>query len=340
MTTGNLSGSGPVLAPGHEVVRSLGAGYPSGSFGYMASGWSPDEIRSLEDAGADSFWAGGHIASRNPTPEAMMGLARLAAHVQRGVVGTSVLLLPLYPPAIVAKQIADLDNMTGGRVVLGVGLGGEYPDEFSACQVRVNERGRRMDEALPLLRRLWGDEPVSSSGPFYPMHNVHLHPQPTRPGGPPILMSGRRDRAMRRAATVCDGWIPYMYSPTRYAASTQTVRQAAAEVGRDLEGFVWAVWTFVCIDRDGGTARRRAGEYLLGIGHIEDTKIVSHVTVAGTPNEVTRRLQEFVDAGVEHFVVSVIDCANAESTPLFVQREVVPNLNRDRSVAGGRVAAS
>jgi alkanesulfonate monooxygenase SsuD/methylene tetrahydromethanopterin reductase-like flavin-dependent oxidoreductase (luciferase family) len=76
----------------------------------------------------------------------------------------------------------------------------------------------------------------------------------------------------------------------------------------------------------------------MGIGHIQDTKIVSHVTVAGTPNEATRRLQEFVDAGVEHFVVSVIACDNPESTPLFVQREVVPNVNRGVSVSGGREA--
>ena len=73
---------------------------------------------------------GGHLASPNPSPEAMIALARLASLTERVKVGTSILLLPLYPPALVAKQIADLDRVTGGRVLLGVGVGGEYPGEF------------------------------------------------------------------------------------------------------------------------------------------------------------------------------------------------------------------
>src|SRR6059036_1678502 len=80
-------------------------------------------------------------------------LAWLAARTERVRVGTSILLLPLYEPAIVAKQIADLDNASGGRVTLGVGVGGEYPGEFRACAVPIAERGARTDEAIPLLRR-------------------------------------------------------------------------------------------------------------------------------------------------------------------------------------------
>ena len=109
-------------------------------------------IRELEARPIDSLWVGGHIASRNPSPEAMAGLVRLASLSERVTVGTSILLLPLYPPALVAKQIADLDRATGGRVMLGVGVGGEYPQEFRAVQVPIEERGRRTNEMIPLLR--------------------------------------------------------------------------------------------------------------------------------------------------------------------------------------------
>ena len=91
----------------------------------------------------DSLWVGGHIASRNPSPEAMVGLTQLATLTERVTIGTSILLLPLYPPALVAKQIADIDRASGGRVILGVGVGGEHPQEFRAMNIPMAERGRR-----------------------------------------------------------------------------------------------------------------------------------------------------------------------------------------------------
>src|SRR5947208_13435697 len=93
--------------------------------GFVAGG-SIKEAAALEDLPIDSLWTGGHIASSNPSPEAMMSLARLSAVTERVKLGTSILLLPLYPPAIVAKQVADLDRLTGGRMILGVGIGGEH----------------------------------------------------------------------------------------------------------------------------------------------------------------------------------------------------------------------
>src|SRR4051794_12061999 len=83
-----------------------------------------DEVEALERLPIDSLWVGGHVASPNPTPETMVHLARLSIAAERVRIGSSILLLPLFPPAIVAKQIADLDCATGGRVTLGVGIGG------------------------------------------------------------------------------------------------------------------------------------------------------------------------------------------------------------------------
>ena len=124
----------------------------------------------------------------------------LVENTERVAVGNSILLLPLYPPAIVAKMMADLDHASGGRIRLGVGIGGEYPAEFSACQVPMKERGRRTDEAIPLLRKLWTGEEITHDGRYYPMEGVRILPAPVQPGGPPIYVSGRSEAAMRRAA--------------------------------------------------------------------------------------------------------------------------------------------
>jgi alkanesulfonate monooxygenase SsuD/methylene tetrahydromethanopterin reductase-like flavin-dependent oxidoreductase (luciferase family) len=159
----------------------------------------PSLVQTFEALPIDSLWVGGHVASTNPSPEAMVQLARLAALTSRVRIGTSILLLPLYPPAIVAKQIADLDRATGGRVTLGVGVGGEYPQEFRAAQIPLSERGARTDEAIPLLRRLWSGEEQSHSGRYYSMEAVRILPAPLQPGGPPIIVAGRKQRAMQRA---------------------------------------------------------------------------------------------------------------------------------------------
>ncbi|HLN18497.1 MAG TPA: TIGR03619 family F420-dependent LLM class oxidoreductase [Acidimicrobiales bacterium] len=252
----------------------------------------------------ESLWVGGHVAAPNPTPEAMNHLARLVAVAERARVGTAVLLLPLYPPAIVAKQVADLDRAAGGRVTLGVGVGGEYPAEFDACQVPVAERGPRTDEAIGLLRRLWADAPVDHDGPFYPMHGVHLHPPPLQPGGPPIVVAGRQPVAMRRAGTLGDGWMPYLYSPNRYAESVGQVRAAAQAAGRDLATFEWMVFLFVAVAEDRPAALEQAAAFLGGTYRQDFSAFVERVSAAGTPADVATRLQEYVDAGARHFVIA------------------------------------
>jgi probable F420-dependent oxidoreductase len=221
-------------------------------------------IAALEQLPIDSLWVGGHVASPNPTPEALMGLARLSAVTQRVKVGTAVLLLPLYQPAIVAKQIADQDRATRGRIVLGVGIGGEYAQEFRACGVPITERGRRVDEAIPLLRRLWTAQEITHEGRFYPMSAVKIHPGPAQPGGPPIVVAGRSDAAMRRAGLIGDGWMPYLYSPRRYAASVARIEEVAGAADRDLSGFEWCAFIFVNIDSDGQRARQAMAATLGG----------------------------------------------------------------------------
>src|SRR3954470_21800327 len=252
------------------------------SFGVMTGGPDTDVAR-LESLPIDSLWVGGHVASRNPSPEAMVALAWLSARTERVRVGTAILLLPLYPPAIVAKQIADLDRATGGRVTLGVGVGGEYPAEFAACGVPIGERGPRTDEAIPLLRRLWSGEPVSHHGKFADFDGVRIHPAPLQGAELPIVVAGRQPVAMRRAARLGDGWMPYLYSPRRYAESVTTIRETAAAHGRDLGTFEWFAFVFVNVDDDGDQARHDAGTFLGSTYTTGDfAAMIDRVAAAGT----------------------------------------------------------
>jgi probable F420-dependent oxidoreductase len=300
----------------------------------LVGGGSAAQVQRLEERPIDSLWIGGHIASRNPSPEVMMNLARLAALTERVTVGTSILLLPLYPPALIAKQVADLDNICGGRVVLGVGIGGEYPQEFRAMQVPMEERGRRANEAIPLLRRFWTAEPVTHRGRYYDVEDVRIHPAPVQADGPPIVVAGRREPAMRRAATLGDGWFPYMYSPRRYAASVGTIEQIAAEEDRDLTGFQWLVWVFVNIDRDGDAAREAAARTMGGTYDQDFRKIVDSVAAAGTAEEVTEKLMAYYDAGARHFVFNPATF-DADARPVLdvLLGEVVPAV-RSHAAAG------
>ena len=284
-------------------------------------------IADLEARPIDSLWVGGHIASRNPSPEAMMGVARLAALTERVQVGTSILLLPLYPPALVAKQTADLDRATDGRFILGIGVGGEYPAEFRACEIPLAERGRRTDEMIPLIRRFWTAEDITHQGRYYSMEDVRIHPAPVQPDGPPIVVAGRSEAAMRRAATLGDGWFPYLYSPRRYAASVETVRSAAEADGRDLSGFGWYVWVFVNINPDGEIAREQAARSIGGTYDQDFRQMLDRVAAAGTADEVLTKLKAFHDAGARHFVFSPAT-AGDDPTPVIdrLLGDVIPPL--------------
>jgi alkanesulfonate monooxygenase SsuD/methylene tetrahydromethanopterin reductase-like flavin-dependent oxidoreductase (luciferase family) len=276
----------------------------------------PDR-RWLEAAEAlpiESVWQGGHVLPRTGTGEAITRLALMTAWTERVRVGTAVLVLPLYHPVIVAKQVADLDSRSGGRITLGVGVGGEFPKEFEAVGVPVEERGRRTDEAIDRLRELWaGDELVPVEG----------NPQP---GGPPIVVSGRKPPAMRRAAQRGDGWMPYLVTPDAYARSVEAVTAEAAAAGRDLAGFEWCLYLYCSIRPDGDQARDDVATFL-GNAYGTDAARLDRIAPSGTPDEVAAKVQAYVDAGARHIVISPAAPADTLEVVQLAAREVLPQLS-------------
>jgi alkanesulfonate monooxygenase SsuD/methylene tetrahydromethanopterin reductase-like flavin-dependent oxidoreductase (luciferase family) len=279
-------------------------------------------VRALEQAGAASLWVGGHVASPNGSPEPIAWLGRLVEQTARVPIGTATLLLPLYPPAIVAKQLADLDRASDGRLVIGIGVGGEYAADFRAANVPIDERGSRTNEAMPLLRQFWTGEPVTHRGTHFQFDDVRIFPAPAQPGGPKLIVTGRQPVAMRRAALLGDGWMPYLYSARRYAESVARVRKFAADAGRDLANFVWGAYVFVSVDDDPAVARRRAAEFLGGTYRQDFDAMLDRVAVHGTVEQVTEKLQAFVDAGARQFVIA----GGGPDSAHRLLTEVVPEL--------------
>jgi probable F420-dependent oxidoreductase len=143
-------------------------------------------------------------------------LAAMAARTSRIRLGTAVMLLPLRPAALAAKEIASVDAISGGRLTIGVGIGGEYPKEFEAVGVLVKQRGARTDEAMRVIKTLFTEDNVTFDGRFTKLPGVTLAPKPVQQGGPPLWVAGRSEAAMRRAGELGDGYFPYLFSPEKF----------------------------------------------------------------------------------------------------------------------------
>jgi alkanesulfonate monooxygenase SsuD/methylene tetrahydromethanopterin reductase-like flavin-dependent oxidoreductase (luciferase family) len=285
-------------------------------------------LAAVERLPVDSVWQGGHLLPPTGTGEAITRLALMTAWTERVRVGTSVLLLPLYHPVTVAKQLADLDSRSGGRVTVGVGVGGEFQAEFDAVGVPVGERGARTSEAIPILRKLWRGGPVSHAGKFFSFPEIELRPVGggMRPGGPPIVVAGRKEGAMRRAARLGDGWMPYLVSPGAYASSVSVITEEAALAGRDLAGFEWMAFLYCSVRADGDRARDDVAAFLGGAYGDMPRAMLDKIAPSGTPDEVAARLQAYVDAGARHIIISPAAHAGTLEVVELAAREVLPRL--------------
>lgn len=280
-----------------------------------------------------SVWQGGHVLPPSATGEAVTRLALMTAWTERLRVGSAVLVLPLYQPVIVAKQLADLDARSGGRLTVGVGVGGEFADEFAAVGVPIAERGARTDEAMDLLRALWRGGPVTHHGRYFDVDDVVLRPVAApdggpgpQPGGPPLVVSGRKPPAMRRAARRGDGWMPYLVSAGAYARSVATIRAEAAAAGRDLAGFEWLLYLYCSVRPDGDRARDDVASFLGRAYGDKPGAMLDRIAPAGTPAEVAAKLQPYVDAGARHIVISPAAHHDTFEVVRLAVEEVLPRL--------------
>jgi probable F420-dependent oxidoreductase len=264
------------------------------------------EARAAEEAGYDGIATGEHLFFHGPHPNGFVALAAAAGATRRMRLLSSLTVLPLYPAALAAKLATTLDQVSGGRFDMGVGVGGEYPPEFVAAGVDVRERGARTDEALELLQRLWRGGPVDFDGRFTRVEHLALAPGPVQPGGPPVWLGGRSPAAIARAGRWADVWMPYMYTPEQMAASLAEVRAAAEAAGRDPAGIRGAVFCWGGVDTDPAASRREVVEGVSAVYQQDFDRLADRYLLHGDPDRVAARAREYADAGADTLVFSPV----------------------------------
>lgn len=268
--------------------------------GHDPSGDLLGTARLAEALGFDSIWVGDHVLWYVPVPDPMVMLGAMAAGCERAGLGTGVLLAPLRPAVVVAKQAATVDQLCGGRLVLGVGVGGENPAEYAAVGVPIKERGRRLDETIEVCRLLWSGERVSYAGRHLQLDDVQLDYLPARSGGPPIWVGGRSLAALRRAGRLGDGWLAFVVAPERFAGSWLTVKREAEARGRDPAHLTPALQLWCQLEASEGEAIATIGPQIERMYRTPYERFAPYC-IAGDADLWLRRLEEFVSAGVRHF---------------------------------------
>jgi alkanesulfonate monooxygenase SsuD/methylene tetrahydromethanopterin reductase-like flavin-dependent oxidoreductase (luciferase family) len=223
-----------------------------------------------------------------------------------------VFVLPLRPAAQVAKATASLDVLCDGRLIFGVGVGGEFGGEFEASGVPLGERGRRTDEAIAVLRHLWAGSGEAFSGRFSTIpQGMQLNPLPLRASGPPIWIGGRADAAVRRAAAAGDGYLGFLLDEPGFAKRMRQVRALAAERRRDPDAIVAALVTFAYVGHDRASAIDHVAQTLEANYGIPMRTAVERYAVVGTLADCVDRARGLAAAGVEHLVLAS-PCRGAE----------------------------
>lgn len=306
--------------PGTEVTFGCNLGVE----GY----WDVAEFaRRAEAMGFDRVTTGEHVMDGNPPRPTLMTIPAMAAAAgaTRNLrVMTGIVIAPLYHPVLLAKLVSTLDVISNGRLDFGIGISGQRDTriEFEAMEIPVRTRGRRTDEMLEVMKRLWTEEEVNHRGRFFNFESATLTPRPAQQPHPPVWVAGRSDAAMRRAALLGDGWYPYLFTVRRIRASNEAIKQIAAEADRDLTGFHWGLNQPTAVAEDAREAMEVAvahvgRRYVTPERSAED--IAQALCITGTPRECIKAIEDRIDAGVRDFNFGFLSGSPGD---LFRQMEV------------------
>jgi probable F420-dependent oxidoreductase len=290
--------------------------------------WDVGEFaRRAEELGFDRVATGEHVMDGNPPRPTILSIPAMAAAAgaTRNLrVMTGIVIAPLYHPVLLAKLVSTLDVVSNGRLDFGIGISGQRETrvEFEGMEIPVRTRGRRTDEILEVLKRLWTEENVTHHGRFFNFEDLTLLPRPSQQPYPPIWVAGRSDAAMKRAALYADGWYPYLFTVRRIKASNDGIRRMAAAANRDLSGFHWGLNQPTSISEDSNEAMSVA---VAQVGHRYVTPertaedIARALCVTGTPRECIRAVEDRIEAGVRDINFGFL---SADSAGLFRQMEI------------------
>jgi probable F420-dependent oxidoreductase len=300
----------------------------------------------LEELGFDSALANDHYSTMpyvremfDQPPrfyEPMVTLTYIAARTSRLKLMTGVIVMPMREPVVLAKQAASLDQISGGRLILGIGVGA-YRAEFESVRPNMIEapRGALVAEGIESLQRLFTDRRATYHGKYFAFDDVEMFPKPLQDPFP-MLSCGNAPGTIRRAATMCAGWMPAGLPFERMAAGVEQMRQLATEAGRDPSQLMVAPQSVLCIDSSNEVAAERfrnsqVYEHLssLRTSTLRNIDIDAYMSqnLIGSPEEIIRRINAMAEAGANH-LAGMIVVANTEDEMIeqirLFAREVLP----------------
>ena len=289
-----------------------------------------DMARRAEEAGLDSVWAGDSLTAK-PRLEPLSTLAAVASATSRVRLGTAVLLAPLRHPVLLAQTAASVDLLSGGRLVLGMGVGGAFNEaqqqEWQAAGIDPTRRGQRMTEMVQVLRRLWTGEPVHFAGRHFQFEGLRLEPRPAQPGGVPMLLACHHrtgaQAQFRRAGRHADGVISITDSPSELAQTLDRVRDEAAQAGRDTRALSAAFYMTVNINAGRQAAFREADDFIrryYGLNVWAESW-----GPFGEAHAVASRIAEYAGAGAGEVIVRFASFDPLRQLDAFVEH-VMPRL--------------
>lgn len=273
-----------------------------------------------ETLGYDSIWVMDHLFNTGyirerldakPYYHPLATLSYLAATTQRVRLGTSVLVLPYHNPVELAKYVATLDQTSGGRVILGVGVGA-MTEEFEALGISMRQRGALTNESLAIMKELWTSPDPSYASPRWHFSDLKFSPKPRQKPHVPLWVGGSSPGALKRAATMGDGWHPTGMAPEAFSQGRQEVRALASAAGREPDALTMSIRIEVEVHGRPSSPRAQNRVRLPG----DDVEAM----IAG--------IRAYRDAGVEHMVLALNSGDVAKITELMdtIARKVIPHI--------------
>ena len=294
-------------------------------FGVMHSRFYP-AIRpdafaaTLEGLGFDSAWVGEGLASPVPALDPVVCMTAMVHATESITVGSSVILLPVHNPAILAKQIASLDALSGGRIVLGIGVGGSGMSDRGAYEVTDTDeraRGARCDDYLEVMIKLWSGEVISHRGRFFQAEDIAMAPTPTQRPHPPIWAGGDAEGMLRRAGRIGQGFVPVAPGVAAYATHWRRIQAHAAQAGRDESALTPALHLYYhCspghtpVETHAEAERNLSHRYGHTVALADDGRFAF-----GDEETCAATIAAYRDVGVRHFVLNLacpIEAVQAE----------------------------
>ena len=304
-----------VLLPTRGVLVYAKGGRPR-----VELNWQMAET--AERIGYDSVWVGDSITSK-PRLEPLAVMAALAARTHRVKIGTAVMLNALRHPVHLAHSIATIDNISDGRIILGLGAGRSnnqmFVDEHAAVGVPIEERAARMEESIDVLRKLWTEDDVSNPEGFYPLTGMTLEPRPVQQPVPIWLSSNWVQRGLRRVAAQGDGWITNVPSTEMFTRCWDKIEKKGQELGRDVSRIPRALYISINLNDEDEALSEGDGFMRAYYGIPYEVVSKQLLCVFGPAQKAIDAIKRYKDAGADYFIVRFASPNQMEQLEKFTE---------------------